>query len=184
MLCIRCSRELEADSAFCRFCGAAASEATAARRRLTRLPNEGRIAGVCAGIGTYLHIDVTLVRLAWVFLSVWPGAVVFGVIAYVVAWVILPAASGGDSPSETPPPATLFRSRTDRKIGGVCGGLAAYLGADPTLVRLAAAIIGIVPGAIVMGVIAYVLAWVIIPASPEPAPYPSSSASQSEIPLP
>ena len=175
MLCIRCSRELDADSAFCRFCGAAVTEPSAARRRLTRLPDEARIAGVCAGIATYLHTDATFVRLAWVILSIWPGALVFGVIAYIVAWVIVPVASESEARSATPYPAKLFRSRTDRKIGGVCGGLAAYLGTDATLVRLAAAVVGIVAGAIVMGVVAYAVAWFIIPASPAPTRHPSPS---------
>ncbi|MFN8512811.1 MAG: PspC domain-containing protein [Thermomicrobiales bacterium] len=33
-------------------------------------------------------------------------------------------------------PRRLFRSRTDRQIAGVCGGLAAYMGVDPTVVRI------------------------------------------------
>jgi phage shock protein PspC (stress-responsive transcriptional regulator) len=175
VLCIHCSRDLDADSAFCRFCGAAAREPSANPRRLTRRPDEGRIAGVCAGIAAYLRADVTFVRLAWVILSVWPGALVFGAIAYVVAWIIVPAASGTESRAATSSPARLFRSQTDRKLGGVCGGLAAYLGADATLVRLAAAIVGIVPGAIVMGVVAYGVAWFIIPASPSPTLHTSLS---------
>jgi phage shock protein PspC (stress-responsive transcriptional regulator) len=170
MLCIHCSRDLDADSAFCRFCGATVREPSATPRRLTRRLEEGRIAGVCAGIAAYLHTDVTFVRLAWVILSV------CGAIAYVVAWLIVPAASIGESQVATSSPARLFRSRTDRKLGGVCGGIAAYLGADATLVRLAAAFVGIVPGAIVMGVIAYGVAWFIIPASPSLA-LPSSPSA-------
>jgi phage shock protein PspC (stress-responsive transcriptional regulator) len=42
-------------------------------------------------------------------------------------------------------------------------------------VRLAAAIVGIVPGAIVMGVIAYGVAWLIIPAPPSPTSHTSLS---------
>jgi phage shock protein C len=48
--------------------------------------------------------------------------------------------AGPDSPAaETPPPALrarLFKSRTERKVFGVCGGIAAYFNADPTIVRL------------------------------------------------
>jgi phage shock protein C len=39
-----------------------------------------------------------------------------------------------------------MRSRSDRKLFGVCGGLAAYLGLDPTLVR-----VGVVLGSVVFG---------------------------------
>src|SRR5439155_10844391 len=52
--------------------------------------------------------------------------------------------------------ARLTRSETDRKIGGVAGGFAAYLGLDPTLVRLAW-VIAIFFG---FGIPAYVILWI------------------------
>ena len=57
----------------------------------------------------------------------------------------------------------LYRSRTDRMIGGVCGGIARYLNVDPTLVRLLAVI-----GLVLMGGTfwAYVIMWVVIPEEP------------------
>ncbi len=60
----------------------------------------------------------------------------------------------------------LMRSSTDSKIAGVCGGLAEYLGVDSTIVRLVWAILAVLPGAIVGGIIAYVVAWVIMPKAP------------------
>jgi phage shock protein C len=54
----------------------------------------------------------------------------------------------------------LYRSRTDRMIGGVCGGLADYFGVDPTLVRVAAVLLGIANG---VGVIAYIILLIIVP---------------------
>jgi phage shock protein C len=62
----------------------------------------------------------------------------------------------------------LMRSPTDVKIAGVCGGLAEYLGVDPTIVRLFWAILAVVPGGIVGGIVAYVVAWVIVPKAPLP----------------
>ncbi|HHT43446.1 MAG TPA: PspC domain-containing protein [Firmicutes bacterium] len=53
----------------------------------------------------------------------------------------------------------IYRSR-DRKIGGVCGGIAAYFNVDPTIVRLIWAILAFAYGT---GVFAYILAWIIIP---------------------
>lgn len=176
MMCIRCSKEIGADSAFCRFCGAAVRDPSAGPRRLTRLPDEKRIAGVCAGTAAYLDTDVTFVRLAWVILSIVPGALVLGAVAYVVAWIVVPVASGSDVQAAAPSRARLFRSRTDRKIGGVCGGLAEFLDADASVVRLVAVILAIVPGAIVLGVIAYLLAWYIVPAPPAPTLQPSPSS--------
>lgn len=59
-------------------------------RRLTRRSDDRMISGVCSGVADYLDIDVTLVRLLTVV-----GAI-FGlgslVIAYVVAWVLMPEA--------------------------------------------------------------------------------------------
>lgn len=171
MACRGCGRDTEADAAFCRFCGAAVSDT--APRRLTRLPLDGTIAGVCAGIANYLNTDVTLIRLAWVVLTIFPGAIVGGVIAYIAAWVLMPEAGIGARAAVTG--RRLLRSTTDRKIAGVCGGLAEYLSLDPTLVRLAVVIVSIYPGAIVCGIIGYLIAWAIIPQAP-PLPFNTAPA--------
>jgi phage shock protein C len=57
-------------------------------------------------------------------------------------------------------PKRLFRSRRDRVIGGVCGGLGNYLDIDPVLVRVVWAILFFAAG---VGFLAYILAWIIIP---------------------
>jgi len=51
--------------------------------------NNRMIAGVCAGIGEYFDIDPTLVRLLWVAVVIFTGFFP-GVIAYIVAWIIIP----------------------------------------------------------------------------------------------
>ncbi len=56
----------------------------------------------------------------------------------------------------------LHRSSTDRMLAGVCGGLAEYLDTDPTFIRLAWVIVTIITG-VVPGVIAYIVATIIIP---------------------
>ena len=141
---------------------------TASPRRLTRRPTEGKFGGVCAGLAAYFEVDVTLVRVASIVLSIWPGAIILGIVAYVVAWVLIPAADVIETPAVADARKPLLRSRTDRRIGGVCGGLAEYLDADPTVVRLAWVILTIVPCAIVFGVIAYLVAWLVIPSAPGP----------------
>jgi len=57
----------------------------------------------------------------------------------------------------------LYRSRENRKVGGVCGGIAEYFGFDPTLVRLGAIVLIFIWGA---GLLAYIVAWAIIPERP------------------
>ncbi|MGH9350503.1 MAG: PspC domain-containing protein [Vicinamibacterales bacterium] len=166
MDCTRCGRAIETESAFCRFCGApVGAPPLPLGRRLVRRPDEGRIGGVCAGMAEYFDTDVTLVRLAWVILSLVPGGVVGGLIAYLAAWIIIPPAC--------PAPARetgrrLSRSRTDRQVAGVCGGLAAYFGIDSTAARVIWAVLTIVPGAIVLGVAAYLIAWFVMPEEPAP----------------
>ena len=52
-------------------------------------PRDGRmLAGVCAGVADYFGLDVTLVRVIWAVVSVITGGA--GVLAYLVAWVIIP----------------------------------------------------------------------------------------------
>jgi len=57
----------------------------------------------------------------------------------------------------------LYRSRIDCKIGGVCGGLAEYFNIDPTIVRIIAVLLIFADG---VGVLAYLIAWIIVPRSP------------------
>ena len=57
----------------------------------------------------------------------------------------------------------LYRSRTNRVIGGVCGGLADYFDIDSTIVRIVAVIIAIWGG---VGVFAYIIGLIVIPEEP------------------
>jgi phage shock protein C len=68
----------------------------------------------------------------------------------------------------------LVLSDTDRKIAGLCGGLGEMLSIDPTLIRLGLVFVGLATGVAPM-VIAYLIAWVIVPragraAGPPPRP--------------
>jgi len=60
----------------------------------------------------------------------------------------------------------LTLSATDKKIAGVCGGIAEYLDVDATIVRLIWVALSVVPGGFVGGALAYFLAWIIIPKAP------------------
>ena len=57
----------------------------------------------------------------------------------------------------------LLRSRFDRKIAGVCGGIARAYGWDPTLVRIAVLALAVFTG---VGLVGYVICWVVIPEDP------------------
>ena len=76
----------------------------------------------------------------------------------------------------------LSRSRTDRKIAGVCAGFADYLDIDPSLVRILWVALVVFGGC---GLLAYIIAWIIMPEeklpqiSPAPAPGVSTQAAAS-----
>ncbi len=79
-------------------------------------------------------------------------------------------------PSPPSKPARLVRSRENRVLGGVCAGIANYLGLDPTLVRILAVVLAFAAGT---AVLAYIVGWIIIPeARPdEDAPRATSGTS-------
>ncbi|MBU6199250.1 MAG: PspC domain-containing protein [Xanthomonadaceae bacterium] len=56
----------------------------------------------------------------------------------------------------------LRRSRSDRKIAGVCGGLAQHFGLDPTYTRIAYALLTVLSAAF-PGVLIYLLLWWLVP---------------------
>jgi phage shock protein PspC (stress-responsive transcriptional regulator) len=60
----------------------------------------------------------------------------------------------------------LTRSRRTRMIAGVCGGIAEYMNVDPTIVRLLWAMITIFPMSFPLGLLGYLLAWIIVPEEP------------------
>jgi phage shock protein C len=68
----------------------------------------------------------------------------------------VPAPAGGEPSGER----LLRRSASDRVLAGVCGGLGRYLGVEPVLLRIAAVVLALANG---VGVIAYVIAWIVIP---------------------
>jgi phage shock protein C len=92
MFCTKCGTELREQDKFCFNCAAATGKAAFAPRpveALSRPMHEAKIAGVCAGFARYLGMDVTLVRVLWVVLTLFPMPS-FGLLAYIVAWIVMP----------------------------------------------------------------------------------------------
>jgi phage shock protein C len=58
----------------------------------------------------------------------------------------------------------LYRSRDQKIIAGVCGGIAEYFNVDPVLIRLLWVFFVLLMG---VGILAYIIAWIIIPKNPE-----------------
>lgn len=59
----------------------------------------------------------------------------------------------------------LFRSRQDRMLGGVCGGLAKYMNLDPTVVRLLF-VIGVMATGVFPGIVIYIVMLFVVPEDP------------------
>lgn len=91
MYCNACGTELPQQSRFCPQCGKSVGStgpAAAPGRPVLERPRQGRkIAGVCLAVARYLGVDVTLVRILWVLLIFIGGG---GIVAYLVAWLIIP----------------------------------------------------------------------------------------------
>ena len=116
------------------------------------------LAGVCAGIALARGWSILLVRIVALLVLFGTG---IGFIAYLAAWILLPkpAAAGVHEP-ELLPHDPLMRSRADRKIAGVCAGLAKTLALDPSLVRVGFVLMVLFAG---VGLVPYVYAWIAVP---------------------
>lgn len=140
-------------------------------KKLYRSEVDKKIGGICGGLGHMFSIDSTLIRLALVFIAV-VLVVVNGavgilpiIIAYIVGWMIVPVVPPQHEKGEEIRVKKLYRSQTDKKIAGICGGLGEIFSIDSTLVRLGVVFIGLVT-VIVPVVVAYIVGWMIIPIGP------------------
>ena len=78
-------------------------------------------------------------------------------------WMAPPPPAG---PVSTPPVRRLRRSKQDRVLGGVCGGMGAYFGIDPVVLRIV--MVALVFAGV--GVVAYLIAWLVIPEADDDHP--------------
>lgn len=71
----------------------------------------------------------------------------------------------------------LYRSQSDRWLGGVCGGLGVYVGIDPTLIRVLFVLLVIFGGG---GGLLYILLWIFIPQEPMSTDLPPKNFTPEE----
>lgn len=73
-------------------------------------------------------------------------------------------ASAGESPADAEPERRrLYRSRTNRSIAGICGGLGEFFDADPTMIRLVTLLLILFGG---ISIWIYIILWIVIPEEP------------------
>lgn len=129
-------------------------------KRLYRDRFDKKIAGVCGGLGQYLQFDSTWIRIIFILLTIFTGGIFF--LIYLLMWFIIPL---GPRAYVVGHYKKLYRSRRDRKIAGICGGLGTYFKIDSNLIRLIVLVLLFITGIIPI-LIAYVLGVAIIPEEP------------------
>jgi phage shock protein C len=94
MYCCNCGKELEEAARFCSVCGTARPPVRPPtgefhpRTPLCRIREGKKLAGVCGGVARYFDLDVTLVRILWILMALFPPLP--GIIAYFVCWIAMP----------------------------------------------------------------------------------------------
>lgn len=130
-------------------------------RRLFRDGKHKIIAGVASGLAHYLKLDALWIRLLFLLpclgLFYFEAAPSIPILIYLIMWFILPK---HDNLEELENIKKFFRDEDRKILGGVSGGLAAYLGLDLTIVRLIFVASIFLGGT---GVFLYLILWVITP---------------------
>ncbi|MGL4392242.1 MAG: PspC domain-containing protein [Fusobacteriaceae bacterium] len=126
-------------------------------KKLYKSSSDKMLSGVCGGIGEYFGIDPTIVRI--LFAISFFG--VIGIVIYIICCIVIPVRGANEAEIISNANQKKLRlSSTDKKIGGVCGGIAATYGWDSTLIRLIFVIALIFFGT---GLLFYILCWLLIP---------------------
>jgi phage shock protein PspC (stress-responsive transcriptional regulator) len=123
-------------------------------KQLLRDQKRKILGGVCSGLGNYFNIDPLWVRLLFALLFFAYG-ITF--IIYIVMWIIVPGSYDLDEPVVGK---KMFRDPERKIIGGVSGGVAAFLNLDIIAVRVI--FIALIFGAGI-GVFLYIVLWLILP---------------------
>ncbi|QMU27917.1 PspC domain-containing protein [Adhaeribacter radiodurans] len=130
-------------------------------KRLFRDETRKVIGGVSAGMANYLGIDPLWIRLVFVLfflLGIFTAGVSAGFVAfiYVICWIALPKSYTLAEVNAK----KLFRDPEDKKLGGVCSGLALYFGMDVGIVRLIFLLSVLFGG---LGIPIYIVLWLVVP---------------------
>lgn len=75
---------------------------SSAQKRLYRSASNKILGGVCGGIGEYFNIDPVIIRLIWILFTLMYG---FGLLLYIIAWIIIPPSPSPGEPSAPASPA-------------------------------------------------------------------------------
>lgn len=117
-----------------------------------------KMCGVCAGIADYFNVDPTIIRIAAALIGIYT-AIIPALIVYFVMALIMPKAPDNYYQLFCNTSKKLTKSY-DKKIAGVCGGVAERFNLDPTIVRVLFVLLVVLLGS---GLLAYIACAIIMP---------------------
>lgn len=125
-----------------------------ASKQLMRDQKRKILGGVCAGLGNYFNVDPLWIRLLFALLFFAYGITFF---IYIIMWIVVPGSFDLDEPVTGK---KMFRDPQRKVIGGVSGGVAAFIGIDVLAVRILFILFTLLGG---LGLFIYIVMWMILP---------------------
>jgi phage shock protein PspC (stress-responsive transcriptional regulator) len=132
-----------------------APRATTPPKRLFRDGKRKILGGIGAGLAHYFSIDPVWPRLLLALLAIGTSGV--GLIVYIILWIVLPVA---ENLEEEPTVRKMFRDSSNKVLGGVASGVAAFFGTDITLIRVLFVVTALLGG---FGFVIYLILWLSLP---------------------
>lgn len=137
------------------------SSSTYTSKRLLRDTTNAIIGGVCSGVAAYFEVNplwIRLITLAFFLgLAFLPPISGFVFLTYIVLWIAMPGQKNLENKGGF---RKYFRSRKDKILGGVAGGIGRYFNIDPVIVRVLFILFIAAGGS---GVVLYIVLWAITP---------------------
>jgi len=127
-------------------------------RKLYRSRRDRIFAGVLGGLGNYLHVDPFFFRVLFVIIFIFTGILPL-LIAYLIAILMIPTAPKSYVPE---PYKRLYRSRKNRKLAGIFGGIGEVYHIDATILRILYVVLFFMTGLVPL-LICYIFGYFIIP---------------------
>ena len=131
------------------------------QKKFFRTRQDRILAGVMGGLGNYFNVNPAILRIAVALLAIYYPVGGVLLLAYIAAWILLPEAPMGSEKSFPPLFGDLKRSRTERMVAGVCGGISRYYKLDVNVLRIFFAVLTLLSGGILAAV--YLILWMLLP---------------------
>ena len=135
--------------------GPASTGSSTATKKLYRDKKRKIAGGVCAGFGHYFNVDPVWPRLLFALLIF--GTTGIFLLVYIILWIVLPVSEEFEDESNIK---KMYRDPDNKVVGGVASGVAAFFGADITLIRVLFVVFTIFFGT---GLLVYIILWIALP---------------------